>query len=59
MAKQFYIGQVVEPEDLFFRQEFIIELWEKLKTQHVILTAPRRTGKTSVMTDLFKNPNDN
>jgi len=58
MEKQFYIGQVVEPEDLFFREEFISELWEKLKRQHVILTAPRRTGKTSVMTDLFKNPQD-
>ncbi len=56
MKKQFYIGQVVEPEDLFFRAEFIAELWEKLERQHVILTAPRRTGKTSVMTALLKNP---
>ncbi len=56
MARQFYIGQVVEPEDLFFRDEFISDLWSRLKRQHVVLTAPRRTGKTSVMTHLLKNP---
>lgn len=58
MKKQFYIGQVVEPEDLFFRESFIKELWESLENQHVILTAPRRTGKTSVMTHLLQRHED-
>jgi hypothetical protein len=45
MANQFYVGQVVDPEDLFFRDAFISELWNTLQRQHVILTAPRRSGK--------------
>lgn len=56
MATQFYVGQVVDPEDLFFRDAFISELWDTLQRQHVILTAPRRTGKTSVMTHLLERP---
>ena len=58
MGTQFYVGQVVEPEDLFFRDECINELWEVLEKQHAILTAPRRTGKTSVMTHLLHKPAD-
>lgn len=58
MAAQFYVGQVVEPEDLFFREGFIRELWDALEKQHVILTAPRRTGKTSVMTHLLQKPEE-
>jgi hypothetical protein len=56
MPTQFYIGQVVDPEDLLFRDEFIEELWDNLDRQHVVLTAPRRTGKTSVMTHLLERP---
>jgi uncharacterized protein len=58
MTAQFYIGQVVDPEDLFFRDDFIRELWETLESQHAILTAPRRTGKTSVMTHLLERPKE-
>jgi hypothetical protein len=56
MPNQFYIGQVVDPEDLLFRSEFIEELWHNLDRQHIVLTAPRRTGKTSVMTHLLERP---
>ncbi len=56
MSAQFYIGQVVEPEDLFFRDQFIDEVWAVLERQHAILTAPRRTGKTSVMTHMLRKP---
>lgn len=56
MPTQFYIGQVVDPEDLLFRDGFIGELWNSLDRQHVVLTAPRRTGKTSVMTHLLERP---
>lgn len=44
------------PEDLAFRDVFIAELWDHLRTQHLILSAPRRTGKTSVMDYLVANP---
>ena len=52
----FYIGAPVEPDDLWFRSEFIAELQEHLRTHHVILSAPRRTGKTSVMDYLAARP---
>ena len=32
------------------------ELWRTLRTGHVVLTAPRRTGKTSVMDYLRDHP---
>ncbi len=46
---EFYIGSPVESADLRFRGEFVAELWKALRIGHVVLTAPRRTGKTSVM----------
>ncbi|MEZ5327856.1 MAG: hypothetical protein R3F19_22650 [Verrucomicrobiales bacterium] len=52
----FYTGSPIEPSDLWFREEFIAELWEILDRQHGLLTAPRRTGKTSVMDHLAAFP---
>ncbi len=46
---EFYTGAPVDPVDLRFREEFVAELWETLRTRHLVLTAARRTGKTSVM----------
>ena len=46
---EFYTGAPVDPVDLRFRGAFVAELWRTLRTGHVVLTAPRRTGKTSVM----------
>lgn len=46
---EFYTGAPVDPLDLRFREEFLAELWEALRTRHLVLTAARRTGKTSVM----------
>ncbi len=46
---EFYTGAPVDPVDLRFREAFLAELWQTLRTGHVVLTAPRRTGKTSVM----------
>jgi hypothetical protein len=43
----FYTGSPLEPADLWYREESIAEVWETLKTQHGLLTAPRHTGKTS------------
>ena len=53
---EFYTGAPVDPVDLRFRGEFVAELWRTLGTGHVVLTAPRRTGKTSVMDYLSDHP---
>jgi hypothetical protein len=52
----FYTGSPLDPEDLLFREDFVDLLWEILRTEHVLLTAPRRTGKTSVMDHLAAKP---
>lgn len=52
----FYAGSPVDAEDLRFRVEFIKQLWEEIDRSHVLLTAPRRTGKTSVMDHLHQYP---
>lgn len=53
---EFYTGTPVDADDLRFRDDFLAELWETLGTKHVLLTAPRRTGKTSVMDHLKHCP---
>ena len=53
---EFYTGAPVDPVDLRFRRELVSELWQTLSTGHVVLTAPRRTGKTSVMDYLRDHP---
>ena len=53
---EFYTGAPVDPVDLRFRTAFVTELWQTLRTGHVVLTAPRRTGKTSVMDYLRDHP---
>ena len=52
----FYAGSPVDAEDLRFRTQFIEQLWEEIDRSHVLLTAPRRTGKTSVMDHLHEYP---
>ena len=54
----FYTGSPVDPDELWFRDEFIDRLWEVLRGEHVVLSAPRRTGKTSVMDHLAARPRD-
>jgi len=54
----FYTGAPVDSDDLRFRDAFLGELWEVLTAKHVLLTAPRRTGKTSVMDHLKRFPAD-
>ena len=53
---EFYTGAPVEPEDLRFRGNLVSKLWQTLRSGHVVLTAPRRTGKTSVMDYLRDHP---
>jgi hypothetical protein len=53
---EFCTGEPVEPSDLWFRDPYIDQLWETLRRQHVLISAPRRTGKTSVMHHLVSSP---
>ena len=53
---EFYTGAPVDPGDLRFCGAFVAELWRTLRTAHLVLTAPRRTGKTSVMDYLRDHP---
>ena len=53
---EFYTGAPVDPVDLRFRGAFVAELWQTLRNGHLVLTAPRRTGKTSVMDYLRDHP---
>ena len=53
---EFYRGSPVDADDLRYRDAFIDDLWESIQLSHVLLTAPRRTGKTSVMDHLQKYP---
>lgn len=55
---EFYTGSPLLPEDLWYRDDFIAQLWEDLQNQHVILAAPRRTGKTSVMDHMAARPHN-
>ena len=55
-TSEFYTGAPVDPVDLRFREAFLADLWHTLGTGHVVLTAPRRTGKTSVMDHLRDHP---
>jgi AAA+ ATPase superfamily predicted ATPase len=50
------VGPPVRDNDLFGRDEFIDLLWDKLNTTNVLLAAPRRFGKTSVMYHLLDQP---
>lgn len=55
-SPDFYTGSVIEAEDLLFREAFIDHLWDTLESMHVLLKAPRRCGKTSVMEYLRRFP---
>lgn len=54
----FVIGGPVTLEDFMFRKDFINDLWESLRKNNILLLAPRRMGKTSVMHYLLEKPED-
>jgi hypothetical protein len=43
------IGSPAEGENFFNRHEEQAQLWHRLETDHVLLLAPRRVGKTSLL----------
>lgn len=42
-------GGNLAPDDVVGREQLIEQLWSTLNTQSVILSAERRTGKTSIL----------
>ncbi len=52
----FIVGSPVRGEDFWFRKSFIDDLWESLRKHNVLLLAPRRIGKTSVMYKMIDEP---
>lgn len=50
------VGPPVRGDDFFGRESFVKVASEKLKAGHVLLSAPRRFGKTSVMYRLMDDP---
>jgi len=52
-------GQVVRKDDFFERVKVIKKLWKQIqKGNHILLTAPRRTGKTSLLRYLEDHPQE-
>lgn len=52
-------GAPVVGEDLFGRERELAHIWRMLERgAHVLMTAPRRAGKTSLMRELERNPRD-
>ena len=50
-------GQAVVGDDLYGRGYELAALWERLEAgEHVLLLAPRRVGKTSLMLELRRRP---
>lgn len=53
-------GQAVIGEDLYGRESELELLWEKLEQgEHILMLAPRRVGKTSLMLELRREPREN
>jgi hypothetical protein len=50
------VGAPVRGEDFYGRDSFVDLVWEKLMAGNVLLAAPRRFGKTSVMYRLIDEP---
>src|SRR5829696_2621881 len=52
-------GQPVKGQDFFDRDAERASLWVDLKTDHMLLLAPRRVGKTSLLYRLFEGAKAN
>ena len=54
------IGQAVVGDDLYGRDYELARLWETLEQgEHILMLAPRRVGKTSLMLELRRAPREN
>ena len=53
-------GQAVIGDDLYGRAYEVTRLWEMLEQgEHILMLAPRRVGKTSLMLELRRSPREN
>ena len=52
------VGPPARGDDFYGREDLIELIWEKLENNHILLAAPRRFGKTSVMLNLLDFPRD-
>jgi len=50
------VGLPARGDDFFDRQELVDLIWQRLEAGHILLAAPRRFGKTSVMYRLLDQP---
>jgi AAA+ ATPase superfamily predicted ATPase len=50
------VGTPARGEDFYNREELISIIWDRLETGNILLAAPRRFGKTSVMYALIDKP---
>lgn len=50
------VGSVVRGKDFFGRERFVDLVWQKILHGNILLAAPRRFGKTSVMFQLIDEP---
>ena len=55
----FIVGSIATEGDFWFRKDFVRDLWKSIRKHNVLLIAPRRIGKTSVMYRMLDNPKDN
>ena len=54
------IGQVARGENYFPRQNITDHIWDKLDSgSSLLLVAPRRVGKSSILNQLLDNPRKN
>lgn len=53
------VGAPVRGSDFYGRDSLVELIWEKLRTGNILLAAPRRFGKTSVMYRLIDQPRFN
>ena len=53
-------GNPVRGKEFFLRESLIEQAWDYIESgNHILITAPRRVGKTSLMYYLLDNPKDN
>lgn len=55
----FVLGGPARGDDFCFRAAFLDDLWDCLKKNNILLVAPRRMGKTSIMYRLVDQPRNN
>lgn len=52
------IGNPVQGDDFFDREKELRLLWDKLPREHILMLAPRRIGKTSILSKLIVDAKD-